>query len=274
MDIFGGDGVLYVWIRKISSHGDVSKWPLYALGLSLVAWSANAYAHEHGHDRMHASDAMPHMAGTVSILEGSAHRQDGLKSNRLTLTSGSKIFAGDYLQTGAQSRMEVTLRDGSKVRLAANAKLHLKEVAIDKRKKTIAAKLILGRVWAAVTQLMGNSRFEVTTVNAVAGVRGTRFSTAIVADGATEVKVYDGAVLVSNKPVYAIQGHTRSTRQRVAGPAQISKKAWQEQIAQAMQSIRVSKDGALGQAQAFQSAAVDRFEAWNQKMDSQAGLVH
>ena len=65
------------------------------------------------------------------------------------------------------------------------------------------------------------------------------------AAGATTVKVYDGKVLVSNRPIYAIEGHTKETRRQVPGPQEVSREQWETLVAGAMQMVRVAADGAM-----------------------------
>lgn len=57
--------------------------------------------------------------------------------------------------------------------------------------------LDLGKVWVRVRhRLRGDSRFEIATATAVAGVRGTIFSVEADADG-TAIEVFDGQVTVA-----------------------------------------------------------------------------
>jgi len=66
------------------------------------------------------------------------------------------------------------------LRLGPDSKLRLKEATLSPKKKKVkkfSARLMVGRMWASVTKLFGKeSRFEVETPNAVAGVRGTVFA--------------------------------------------------------------------------------------------------
>ena len=81
-----------------------------------------------------------------------------------------------------------------------------------------------GEVWSSVQKAMGGGgSFTVKSSHAVAGVRGTRFLTAS-SKSETSVKVFSGKVLVSNKPIYQVEGATKGTRVQVAGPQEVSKK--------------------------------------------------
>jgi hypothetical protein len=215
--------------------------------------------------------------GTITYIEGEALRaKEG--AGWTSLRERSRVFQGDRLKTKKDSRLEATLADGSKLRLGANSELNLAHLSVGKKRKArkkVTAKLIIGRVWASVTSLFGSgSSFEVTTDNAVAGVRGTRFAAARSEDGTTTVKVYSGKVLVSNRPIYAVEGHTKGKRVEVPGPREVSKKQWEELVASAMQVVRVAADGEMTPPQSFEmaSAGDDSWEAWNVERDKLAGL--
>ncbi len=213
--------------------------------------------------------------GSITYLRGEAMRaREG--AHWTSLKEKVQVFQGDRLKTKKNSRLEATLRDGSKLRLGASSELNLERLSLGKKKKAkkkVTAKLVIGRVWASVTALFGSdSRFEIKTENAVAGVRGTRFAAARGEDGATTVKVYAGEVLVSNKPIYALPGHTKGKRVEVAGPQEISKKQWEELVAGAMQMIQVAANGTMSPPQSFELAEDDDWEAWNTERDRLAGM--
>ncbi len=215
-------------------------------------------------------EAASSVAGQVTFLTGTAERQPP-GGGWLGLSTGSKVMQGDRLRTKDNSRLEAKLKDGSVLRLGSRSELRLDQVSVRSRKqKKISARLFVGRVWAKVTSLFGSSsKFEVSTENAVAGVRGTRFQAARGEDGSTTVKVYDGKVLVSNKPIYAIEGHTKGKRVQVQGPQEISKQQWQEMVAGAMQVVRVSSGGELGSAEPFKMGEGEdaEWESWNTQRD-------
>lgn len=215
--------------------------------------------------------------GTVSFVEGDAFRiaKPGPGSAKIKLKQGSPLHQGDRVRTEAKAKLEIKLLDGSILRLAERSELALDTVVFKKKeeKREVGAKLMLGRIWASVSGAMNKegSHFEVSSPNAVAGVRGTRFAAAYSEDGTTTVKVYSGAVLVSNKPVYAVKGATKATRQQVSGPQEISKESWQELVASAMQMIQVAAAGEISKPEAFAMAGpTDDWEAWNTERDKLA----
>lgn len=218
----------------------------------------------------HAAD---NKAGSITFLDGDAQVLRGTTGSALSV--GAVLYAGDQLKTGASSKLEAKLNDGSLVRLAGGSQLSLDSLVFRKGgEKKVRMSLSLGRMWASVTKLFGSdSEFEVQTSSAVAGVRGTRFTTEKVEGGDTVVKVYGGKVLVANTPIYAKPGHTKQNRVQVPGPQEVTQGQWTELVAGAMQTIRVSSNGQVGQAETFAVGAPDDgWEEWNTQRDKVAGI--
>lgn len=220
----------------------------------------------------HAADKKA--AGSVAFLEGEASVVRGGGGSALAV--GSPLYDGDRLKTASGARLEAKLADGSILRLAPGSELKLEEAKFakgDTGTKKVKLSLTFGRVWASVTKLFGSdSEFQVTTDNAVAGVRGTRFAAEKNGVGDTTVRVYSGQVLVSNAPIYAKAGHTKGKRVQVQGPSEISQKQWTELVAGAMQQVRVTKAGEMSPVEQFAMAG-DDWAAWNAERDRAAGIV-
>jgi|MDSW01.2.fsa_nt_gb hypothetical protein len=224
----------------------------------------------------HTAEAKNPVIGTVTYLRGEVFRSAPGSSNWRPLKAEMKLREGDRLQTKKSARVEATLNDGSVVRLGQNTQLSLKKVVTNDKgqRKSVKAKLFFGKIWAGVKKAVGaETEFTVTTDHAVAGVRGTRFETTASKTGSS-VKVYSGAVLVSNKPIYAVKGHTKEKRVQVAGPQLVSKKKWKELVAGAMQIVKVSSSGAMQPPSSFvmADAASNDWESWNAERDAKAGI--
>lgn len=216
------------------------------------------------------------VVGAITYVRGEVFRASGGSNNWRPLKVEMKLREGDRLQTKAAARMEAKLADGSVVRLGQHTQLNLQKVVTGQKgqRKTVRAKLFLGKIWASVKKAVGaETEFSVTTTHAVAGVRGTRFETSATQNG-TSVKVYSGAVLVSNKPIYAVKGHTKEKRVQVAGPQLVSKKKWKELVAGAMQVVNVSANGTMDAPAGFAlaDASTNEWEAWNNERDAAAGI--
>ena len=116
-------------------------------------------------------------AGTVSFVQGTATRTvEGSPAQPLAL--GAEINAGDQLHTDPASKLELTLVDGSVLRLDHSSDLKLSQVErkADTGNWKVKATLALGSIWARVSKRIGGEQtFEINTTRVVAGVRGTEF---------------------------------------------------------------------------------------------------
>ncbi len=158
--------------------------PLFALSGALLLGTA----------ALAQGDAVTERAMTASIVDGTVTVQRGDGSAQ-PLAQGTPLREGDVIQTGADSRLEISMSDGSTLRLGEKAKFELRVAATTG--KAFTARLWLGAVWAKVHKLLQDESFHVETENAVAGVRGTEFL--VEAGGASRddnVRVYEGSVEV------------------------------------------------------------------------------
>lgn len=141
-------------------------------------------------------------AGTVTEMEGAATRQPKGAAAPLQLKVGDAVEVGDTLEVGAGGNLAVTLTDESVIALGEGSRLQLDEARFgDQGSTAFSAKLLIGSLWAKVVKLAAgsDSKFEVSTERAVAGVRGTIFTVDLAAAGAdVEVGVEEGAVDVAH----------------------------------------------------------------------------
>lgn len=195
---------------------------------------------------------------------------------------GQELVPGTVLKTGEGARAEITFADGSVVRVGPAAELRIDGAAFDGKTKEVKvdATLVAGQAWAKVSKLVGDeSKFQVKTQNAVAGVRGTVFRVNVERDEATVVKVYNGAVAVaapllsgSEEPVAT--GPIDPNRKPIAAPySKVSQKEFEHLLGKMMQ-IRIAKGGTVSQAapSAFteeeDSKAEPEWVRWNAARDA------
>jgi hypothetical protein len=112
---------------------------------------------------------------TVSVT-GRVEIQSGAEAS--PLVRFAPVPEGSTVITHEQSFAAIRFQDGSLLRMGEKTRVTLGKIEqhepAAKRKTTL--KLTVGRVWARVMDLFGKeSRFDLETSNAVAGVRGTAF---------------------------------------------------------------------------------------------------
>ncbi|MCK6547304.1 FecR domain-containing protein [Myxococcota bacterium] len=207
---------------------------------------------------------------SVTLVQGKAEVERAGK--RSPLAVGAAIAEGDTVETSARTKVELTLADGSRVRLAPNTKVTLTEGKFRGNEgRNVRVGLVAGQVWAKVAKAVGGKdTFEVGTENAVAGVRGTAFAVSAAADLSAVVRVYAGTVGVrkSEKDAGATGG--KPERRQIAGPERIDKKQWEEIIATAMKQVKISSTGQIAPAEDFEDRGEDlEWAMWNKERDAQ-----
>ena len=213
-------------------------------------------------------------AGKVTFLAGDATRTAGHEPEKLAM--GAPVYQGDVLATQRRTRLEVTLADGSVVRLGPTSKAEVQAAAFGKTvdQRNVSAKLLVGKVWANVAKAVGgDQRFEVKTENAVAGVRGTTFRVDAANDKSVVVKVYSGTVAVASGPIprpehQGAEKPGKPERKQIAGPQQVTREQW-EKIVTNMMEVRISSDGVPSEPEKFALASPgkDEWEEWNRSRD-------
>ena len=128
-------------------------------------------------------------AGSVSALDPAATRNSGVLNNH------DQVQWNDLLQTNQSGRLRVSLRDGSILSLGSNSQMRV--VQHDPVAQQTTLELLFGRLRSQVVKLtQPNSKFEVHTPTAVAGVIGTDLLLIVTADRTTVI-VFSGVVQVT-----------------------------------------------------------------------------
>ncbi len=110
--------------------------------------------------------------------------------------SGATLGPGTRIRTGKIGKAVIEFSNGSKLEVKPSSSLMLSKHRRNKKKKN-SILLFFGRIWSKVTRSAGSDeKYEVKTANAVCGVRGTEFETAVGDDGSVRVRVSSGTVSV------------------------------------------------------------------------------
>jgi len=108
----------------------------------------------------------------------------------------SSVKEGDMIKTGPDSSVIIKFADGSMVKLGAMAQITLSSTGATKAGSTTLG-VENGKVWSRVRKQGMDSSFNVKTPTAVAGVRGTFFSSEAEQQAST-FDVFEGEVQVSS----------------------------------------------------------------------------
>lgn len=219
-------------------------------------------------------------AAVVTRLDGSAAVfAKGAKTGK-PLKKNNKIMKGQKVKVGERSRLELKYPDGTVMRFAERSVIKMDDISYDSQtqNKKVRVDLYGGKLWANVKKLVtADSRVEVKTVNAVAGVRGTVYRVNVDEDNSAMVKVYDGSVNVTG-----VSKEQPKTPEQVTAPFpvpgphevpppyhEVSMEEWTV-IVKAMQQISISPQGVASEPQDFTPQQdMDDWVKWNQERDQQ-----
>lgn len=222
-------------------------------------------------------------AALVTRLDGSATVAAKGAKIGTPLKLNDKIMSGQEVKVGDRSRIELKYPDGTVMRFAERSVIKMDDITYDSKTQNKNVKVDLGggMLWANVKKLVtSNSRVEVKTVNAVAGVRGTVYRVNVAEDNSAMVKVYDGSVNVTGIPKEAAKPSGQFTAPvPVAGPREVpppyhevTMEEWTV-IVKAMQQVTISPQGVASKPQDFTPQDdMDDWVRWNQERDKQLGL--
>jgi ferric-dicitrate binding protein FerR (iron transport regulator) len=214
----------------------------------------------------------------VTVLEGTAMVSCSDQKKVKHLKIDDSIKSGCEVSTGENSRLELALPDSSIVRFAENTKFQLLQADVDEAgSRDVKISVGMGKVWSNVRKALGGKGgFQVSSENAVAGVRGTIYRMDVEADKSALVKVYDGEVSVAGvkKPSQQLPPNVSGAPKAVAGPNVIDgpKAVTMDEwvyIVKSMQQISIKSDGKAEEPKDFteeedRNAWVD----WNKSRDN------
>jgi len=132
-------------------------------------------------------------AGFVREITGSVHIEG--KIGRGGIIKDSAIYFNDEVCTDASSYVRIILNDNSSIEIDEDTCVKINPSFSKKR----SISLFLGRIALSVSRVLGiGETFEVNTISAVAGVKGTQFSVLSAEDGSVGVIVREGSIAVSS----------------------------------------------------------------------------
>lgn len=140
-------------------------------------------------------------AGEVILAVGKVSVRRAEEQGEKPLTNGMQLIRGDEIVTGADGRVRVRFPELSEIFVNPNTNLRIDEATgtASEPKRHVLMQLMKGKVRSRVTGRYDSSesRFEVRTKAAVAGVRGTDFVTSFEPgpmQWTTEVRTISGEV--------------------------------------------------------------------------------
>ncbi len=138
-----------------------------------------------------------HRYATVPFVMGIVEVYNEKSEGWTRIRDDYVLVEGNIVRTGDDAKCEVKLDDGTVLKMGADTHIALGEFDFEDGKSDTLLKMFKGSVLMKITKLGNGDSFNVDTVSAVAGVRGTEFSVEVnndTADAKVEVTVIEGKV--------------------------------------------------------------------------------
>ena len=174
------------------------------------------------------------LKATLTSVKGKVAVQSKGSAEWKTGTNNMAVNAGDTIRTSSGSSVIIKFNDGSMVKQGPMATMAIGAMSGAASGGKTQLDVDSGKTWARVRKLDASSNFDVKTPTAVAGVRGTFFSSEAEESQST-FDVFDGEVMVSSaadsSQSVSVKAHERTTvgeNKAPAAPSQIPANEEQE----------------------------------------------
>ena len=139
--------------------------------------------------------------GKVTTMEGEVEVKPGESETWKALNLGDEVYPKDTIKTAEDSKVEIFFIDESSVSIGPQTTIKIEKLIYSPAKnyRDSSMRLLLGKTRFNVRRLFSReSKFEVRTPTAVAGVKGTRFIVWVLSPVLTRIAVDEGQVSVRN----------------------------------------------------------------------------
>ncbi len=113
--------------------------------------------------------------GSIDAISGIAFLKPKHTLKWVELKSGDAVSVGDRLKTGAEGRVTVRLKDGTRLMVGNDTELEITEHYAEKDRRGALYSLTQGKLRTVVMKFSGKSDIRVKTRSGVMGIKGTDF---------------------------------------------------------------------------------------------------
>lgn len=137
--------------------------------------------------------------GVLRVVKGDVQIKAAKDGALSKARMGAKIFPKDTIITGKDARVKIVMTDNNEINVSPDSQLVFQNYVYEpeKGKKDVLLNVIYGKVRSKVEQKYDGqqTKFQVKTPSAVAGVRGTDFMTSFNSlSGTSQVVTFEGEV--------------------------------------------------------------------------------
>jgi len=141
-------------------------------------------------------------SASVKFVIGKVQVMSSGRTSWKTARMKQKIFSGDRIRTNLNSRIEISMPDGSVIKINENTTFDIREIktAEEDKEDSMSFTLWAGSMWAKFKKVISSrQKREIDSPSAVVAVRGTTLDMNVDKSEALRVRVYEGRVSVKSK---------------------------------------------------------------------------
>jgi hypothetical protein len=139
-------------------------------------------------------------AASIQSIKGTVEVQRAHTTAWIPATEGMKLNEGDVVRTKSKSKVVIQLDDGSVTQLTSLSSMTMDKLSRSLKGKSTDMNMEVGKSWMKVKKLNPErDKFNVSTPTAVAGVRGTYFSSEVEETTDSSFDVFEGEIAVSQR---------------------------------------------------------------------------
>jgi hypothetical protein len=207
----------------------------------------------------------------VTYLEGKVGYSIQNNDEWMDLRVNTILHPGTILKTGSNARVELVVNNTDVMRLSANTELVIEELAEKPEVPKAKFKFSMGKIWTKVKSYIERSgAFELGFPTAIAAVQGTIYQAELNPDSTACIKVYRGAVKVSEVKTGSNKSPVPKGQLappgQVSGPRQVSMNEWVK-IVRKMQSITFGPGETPSEPEDFTERWTGDWEKFNRSRD-------
>lgn len=157
---------------------------------------------------------------SIASMSGSVEVKRANTDKWIPAEVDMRLYEGDEVRTKSKSKVVVQLDDGSMTQLTSLSNMKMQKLARSLKGKSTDMDMGVGKSWMKVKkQSLTTDKFSVSTPSAVAGVRGTYFSTEVEQSEDSTFDVFEGQVGVHQKadPTVEVAVRTNQRTQVIKG---------------------------------------------------------
>ena len=207
--------------------------------------------------------------GLVTYVEGSAKKQKLEQIEWKIISKDTLVIGGERVRTLTESRAELKLAELDQIRMAPKTTIDILKLYEETKENIRESKIVLqqGDLWANVAKKPETMSFSIGTPMTAAAITGTTLRMSVDPDSSSELKVYNGEVVLSNAPAAAkpapksLQPYQVPGPQQVPGPHEVTLEEWTI-IVKSMQKVKLDSKGKVVYSGQFSTQDSDEKTDW------------